>query len=145
MEQSRRREQMDINPAETLSHETVPGHESQNLVMLRDGRLRQLPQKSEHLLPILEVSAGKLADHERMYERLTLVEQRAEFRVFPVQVIDPDRGIDEHRMPLSARPDRAGDGEPARQDRTRQALRGGGRFPGISAPPVQHESPPSFP
>src|SRR5205814_9459384 len=51
--------------------------------------------KSEDLWPVTQLATGDFADHEWMSEDLFPFERLNERRYRPVQMIDPDGGIDE--------------------------------------------------
>lgn len=58
--------------------------------------MRQVAQQAQGLGPVVQIAAGKFADHEWMNNYLTSLQQLDQSRITDAQVVDPDRGIDKN-------------------------------------------------
>jgi len=90
-----RREQMDIDPAQTAPHQLVGLDERKNFFVLHRRRLREVQQEPQDLAPAIQPAAGKFADNERMAEHGLFQEQPGELSIGDPQVVDPDGGVDQ--------------------------------------------------
>ena len=84
---------IDIPDAEAEKRAAID--EMEDLVIRRDGGLRQLSQGAQHEITFAQITESKLAGYKAMPEDFPAVEQLAERTVAGPQVVDPDRGIDQ--------------------------------------------------
>lgn len=91
-----RGEQMDISPSNPLRHELTGLDEVEDLLMIEERRVRQGGQEFQNLSPPLQAPAGELADHEWMRPYLAVPQAVCQESIALAEVINPDRGIDEH-------------------------------------------------
>jgi hypothetical protein len=108
-----RGQQMDVDPANSRPIQPMTIHEGHCLVVFCDGYFRQNTKEREDLVTPTEGPARQFSHDKWMTLDLALVEQRGKPRVVAAEVIDPDRGVDEHqprrsrRVGLRRRTDRA--------------------------------------
>lgn len=131
--QGRRSQQVHLDPAETPPLQLVRIDECQDFAMPRDRRLRKIRQQRKHPIPRLQIAAGEFADNEWMRFDLTGLERLRQGAAAATQMIDPDRGVDEHGSVSAERPDGAG-AAPAKPVRKHRARRAAVRFRGQSGP-----------
>jgi hypothetical protein len=111
--------------------------------MADDRYVWQPPQQSQHFRAAPQRTAGQFADDEGVALDFVPVEECAERRVAPPQMLDPNRGINQH-----GQGPRAGvcDGDGLRAGLGCCPLRQptAWRFPGLSRLPARHGRPQSF-
>lgn len=91
-----RSEKMSINQPETETGEFPFFDKEQNLVGLHQGGARQCLQQGKNLFAGFEVAAGKLANHKRVTDYLTFVQEVPKFGLASSEMLNLDRGINEH-------------------------------------------------
>lgn len=102
----RRRQEMRVDPPNPGSRQGGRLKELEHLVVVRDGGERERSQQRQHLCTVAQVSAGKLTDHEWVGPDLSVVEFGGKGRVPAAEVLDPNRGVDQHwqrRLPPLSR------------------------------------------
>ncbi len=84
---------MDGYVTKSLAHQAVLLDELQDLLVFCLGCQGKKLQKQEDFLHVLEITAGQLADDERVAQHFTLTQQPFQVRVPLPKMTDPDRGI----------------------------------------------------
>ena len=84
---------MRIHVPDAEAEQRLTIDEVEDLVVRRDGSLRQLLQPPQHEMALTEIAEGELACDKAMPENLPAVEQPAEPRVAGPQMVDPDRRV----------------------------------------------------
>ena len=67
--------------------------EAKDLVIRRNGGLRQLSQSAQHEITFAQIAESEFAGHKAVPEDFPAVEQLAEHTIAGPQMVDPDRGI----------------------------------------------------
>ena len=70
--------------------------ELQDVLMLEQRRVWQGRQKRQNLAPPLQGPTGEFADHEGMSPHFATAQAIRQEVIASTEVIDPDRGVDEH-------------------------------------------------
>ena len=86
---------MGIHLADTPSVQSMPFHEIKDFGMLRLGCRRKFVQQTEDFAPVPQGSACQFADDERMDDDISVLEQAGQRWAAHMEVLDPDRRIDE--------------------------------------------------
>ena len=86
---------MRIDPANPPTIERPPVNNFEGFLVRCFYRSWQHFQKIENLSPIDEAAQCELADDERMYQYLVILEQREELSRRVFQVLNPHRGVDQ--------------------------------------------------
>jgi hypothetical protein len=87
---------MHVDPTKSSPHQTTTFDKRKNFVVIRDGNDPQRTQEVEQLGSVRQMPARQLPYDEGMYLHLIRVELSGELRVPLSQVLNPNRGIDEH-------------------------------------------------
>ena len=88
--------QLGINPTQSPPIQMVSFQERQCFRKGHGSGLRQSVQEFENLCAVVKIAAGKLADHMRVAEDSSALEEIGELLVASSEVIDPYRCVDEH-------------------------------------------------
>ena len=89
---------MSIYISNATSEEFLAIDKSQNLVIRRNHRLRQLAERSENHLALTDIAESQFTEDKRMAQHLTLAEQITQGRVRRAKMVDPDRGVREDHL-----------------------------------------------
>lgn len=81
---------MYIDVPDALSMEGATLDEGQDFTGISDNCSRQIQQQFHRRRSIVQTAAGNLADHERMHDDQSLLEQRRKQRVSLAKVVYPD-------------------------------------------------------
>lgn len=124
----RRREQVDVDPAEPLTEKHLRLQKLERLGVTRHGGVRERREQGEEFRSPPELSAGELSDHEGVHPDLAGAQPPGKHVVAVAEVVDPDRRVDEHR--LSAEAWSAGGRSVEAPSPPRRARQAAWRFPG---------------
>ena len=86
---------MGIDVADSFSHQAMVLDEMQRFLIGGHNTGGKRREKSEHLPPPGDLSAGNLTDDERVRCHIPAFQSVSEKRNRLVEMIDPDRGVDE--------------------------------------------------
>ena len=78
----------DAEPEQRLAIDEV-----KDVVIRRNGGLRQLSQSAQHEITFAQIAESEFAGHKAVPEDFPAVEQLAEHTIAGPQMVDPDRGI----------------------------------------------------
>jgi hypothetical protein len=87
---------MGINPADAAAHQAMAFDEREYLIIGGYEHMRQAPQKRQYFRTASQGTARQFADDEGVTLDFASVEQSAESRVAPPQMLYPDRSINQH-------------------------------------------------
>ena len=89
---------MDVDPSEPGAIQVLALDKRHQLV--RAGHLcrRKRPKKAQHFVSPPQRSARQLTDDEGMHRHAAFIEQEREVHIWPAEVVDPDRRVDEHAL-----------------------------------------------
>ena len=110
---------MDVYPPDATTMQLFSLHQLNRLIMFRQRWCRQSFEKRKDLLPVPKIPASELADNERMDQDGALFQLGCEPGVTDSQVVDPDRGVDDHAGKRRRRGEFASGSEPPRAARRR--------------------------
>ncbi len=89
---------MNVYVAQSLAHKPMTVDKRQHFFVLHRGHHGKVLQKREYHSPILEISACKLTDNERMTCHVSIIEQFCEMAMRFTQMNDPYGCIDKHHF-----------------------------------------------
>jgi predicted nucleic acid-binding protein len=93
--QQRGRQQVGIDIADAAPEQRMTIDQAEHFLVLGNDRLRQVAQVAEKGIPRSQIAEREFADHKRVSEDLASVEERRELLIACVQMLDPDRCIDQ--------------------------------------------------
>jgi hypothetical protein len=86
-------EQMGIDIPDAEAEKRSAIDEVVDLVIRRDGGLRQLSQSAQYEITFAQIAESEFADDKAMPEDFPAVEQLTDHTIAGPQVVDPDRDI----------------------------------------------------
>jgi hypothetical protein len=95
-----------IDIADPRAGQRAPLDEPQDLILGRDARTRKRAEHGEDFTAIGDVAQRDLAQTERVHDRATFSEQAGQRSRCSGEVVEPDRGIDQHSHSGEATPGR---------------------------------------
>src|SRR5258708_7503272 len=87
---------MNVDPSQASTEQAMVVDEPHDLRVRGDRGGRQRVDEPQHFVAPFEGAARQLARDERVRHDTALVEQLLEVRIRSTEMIDPDRGVDEH-------------------------------------------------
>jgi hypothetical protein len=109
-----RPEEVGVDEPDATTMKPPSVDEGEDLVVLGLPRPRQCMKQFQDHVPTREGTTGDFADHKRMADNFTRLQDRGQLAIAPPQVVDPDRCVDEdHRRHQSVRPASRGHSGPA--------------------------------
>jgi hypothetical protein len=85
---------MDIDPAQSFSHQPISLQEVHDFIVIGFNGGRKLPQQEKDFVSAPDESARQLSDHKPVADDFSPQEQRRQFSMPMPQVLDPYRGVD---------------------------------------------------
>src|SRR5216684_8876165 len=93
MTQARRREQVNVDVAETATCQQISVDEFQNFFVRCHDSGGKIAQRVQYLTAIAQISNGNFANNERMRQYLTRRQEQRHRCTLAPQMLDPNRGI----------------------------------------------------